>query len=129
MISNDVNHHPHILRMHSLNKTNKIFFSSKIWINFVPIKSSISMVVISVVLWNRWNPNSIKTHIFNIIEILLNSFESTSTVFAKVRARLGRSISSCKSISYDLIDCSRLPFFSTMSSSRRCEHCHEDNHT
>ena len=68
------------------------------------------MVVITIVFGDRRNPYGIETHALNVVELVLDALESTSTVLVKVWARLSATICPPEAVSNDLIDSSLLPF-------------------
>lgn len=103
MVGNYIKHHPNSHRLSCCNHVLKILLVSEIWIDFVPIKCCITMIVITIVFRNRRDPDSVKTHSLDITELILNTLESSTAVFGKIRARLGGTISSPESISDDLI--------------------------
>lgn len=111
MIGNYIKHHPNSHWLSSLNHVLEVLLVSKIWIDFVPIKCCVAVIVITIVFWNRWNPDSVKTHSLNITELILNSFESATAVFGEIRTWLGGTISSPEPISNDLIYGSLFPLF------------------
>jgi hypothetical protein len=49
-------------------------------IDFIKIPSPIAMITIIVVIYNRRNPDSIKAKILDVIKVILNTFEITSTI-------------------------------------------------
>lgn len=111
MIGNYIKHHPNSHWLSSLDHVLEVLLVSKIWIDFVPIKCCVAMVVIAIVLWNGRDPDSVKTHSLNITELILNSFESATAVFGEIRTWLSGTISSPEPISNDLIYGSLFPLF------------------
>jgi hypothetical protein len=91
--------------------------SPKVWINLVPVKSSITVVVITIVFGDRRNPNGIETHTLNVVELVLDALEGTSTVLVKVWARSSATICPPEAVSNNLIDSSLLPFVLAVRSS------------
>jgi len=63
------------------------------------------MVVIGLlVLGDRGNPNGIKSHTLDVVEVISNAFKRTATENVEGGAFSSRTISSCKSIRKNLVD-------------------------
>jgi len=64
----------------SINKWLQGWFTSEMLINLSHVLSSISVELIWIVIRNRWDPNSIETHVLDVCKIVLDSLEVTTTV-------------------------------------------------
>lgn len=80
MVGNHIHHHPDIHIMGSLNKLLQAISTTKVIIDFIPILSPVAVEAIFGIINNRWNPNGIKTKIFNILQVLNNTIEVTTAV-------------------------------------------------
>ena len=115
MVSYDIKHHPNSFGLCRLDQISQVLLSAKIWVDLVPIKGSIAVVVISIVLRDGRDPYSIESHTFYIVKLILNSFESSTAVFVKIRAWRSASICPPEAVSYYLIYRSLFPFIFGMS--------------
>jgi hypothetical protein len=57
------------------------------------------VVIVAVILGDGRNPDSVKSHTLNIIELVLDALEGTTAVFVDVWARISAPIVSPESIS------------------------------
>jgi len=80
VISDYIKHYPNTLRMSSLYHVSQVLLVSKVGIDLIPIKSGIAMIVVSIIFRDRRNPNCIKAHTLDIVELILNTFEGTTTI-------------------------------------------------
>ncbi len=67
MIGYHIKHYPNVSLMTSCNQVKEILFSSKMRVDFVPVESAVSMIIISVVFWNGGYPDGVKAHTLNVI--------------------------------------------------------------
>ena len=73
MITHNINHNPNIPLMASINKINKILLGAKIAIQLINIPAPMPMIAAIPIINNRTDPNSIKSHSLNIIQIILQA--------------------------------------------------------
>jgi len=80
VISNNVNHNPDAFGVCSGNESFQIISRAEVAIDGVPVSGPVSVIAIWGVI-NYWtNPNSIETHTSYIVEVVLESFESSTAV-------------------------------------------------
>ena len=80
MVADNIKHHPNTFLMCRIDHTNQRLVVSEVGVYFVPVKSSIAMVVLPVVLGDRRNPNSIETHALDVVKLIFDTLESTTAV-------------------------------------------------
>lgn len=101
MVGDHVDHHPDVHIVGGLDHSLKTISSSKVVIDFIPVLSPVTMEAILSVIYNWWDPNGIKTKVFDVLEILNDTIKVTTAVvwlFAEVTVglvavALGESIS------------------------------------
>ena len=104
VVGNDVQHYPDSLLVSSIDHVFKTLLVSKVRVNLVPIECAVSMIVVSIVLWDRRDPNSIESHSLDVIELVLDSLEGTTAVLSEVSTTISSAIIFPESISQELID-------------------------
>ena len=80
MVSNDVEHHPDISSMTSLDQRMELISRAEVLIDLLPVECSISMVVRFGVVGYWRNPYCIKSHSLNVIEMVSYAIESSTTI-------------------------------------------------
>lgn len=130
MVGYHIYHHPDIHIVGSLHELLQAVSTTKVIIDFIPILSPVTVEAIFGIINNWWNPNGIKTKIFNVLQVLNNTIKVTTAVvwlFAEIAVGLV-AITLGESISYQLIHCSRFPCICVFSKSGSCrEECAEDS--
>jgi len=87
MISNNIDHKVHITILEGIVEADEITQSAKILINSSDILSPIAMITLISVLDDRANPDSIKAHTLNIVQVLLDTLESSTTISRNITLR------------------------------------------
>lgn len=104
VVTNDVNHHPNILGMGSLNQVVEIVLRAEVFVDLLPVACPVAMVT-RVQVVNDWrDPDSIETHTLNVIKIVGDSLESTTTVVRQIVAGTTSSIILSETIGENLVD-------------------------
>jgi len=104
VVSNDVNHHPNILGMGSLNQVVEVILRAEVIVDLLPVAGPVA-VVTRVQVINDWrDPDSIETHTLNVIEVVGDSLESTTAVVRQIVARTTTIIILSKTIGEHLVD-------------------------
>lgn len=80
VVSNNINHNPDISLVACINKRFKTISTTKMAVYFSHVLGSITMELVGVVIRNRRDPNSIETHTLNVVKIVLNTLEVTTTI-------------------------------------------------
>ena len=80
MVSDDVNHDPDAQGVCSINHLLQRVLISEVRVNFLPVSSPVPVVSTIGVINDRRYPYSIEAKVFNILKLLLNSLEITTTV-------------------------------------------------
>jgi len=115
VISNNINHDPDVLIVASFNEILEIIGGTKVRIDFINIGGSVTMIVSWHIGNDRRDPNSIKSHTFDVVEIVDDSLEGSSAIVAPIITLSSASVSSGISISKELIDGTIAPFFRSTS--------------
>lgn len=115
VVSNNIDHNPDVSLVTSINKGLETTFTTEVTVDFSHVLSSITVESIRIIIGDRGDPDSVETQICNIVEVVFNTLEVTTTIVGlsvQVATRL-RSITKSESISDDLIDVTSLPFLSS----------------
>lgn len=120
VVTNDINHNPDISLVTSINEGLETISTTEVTVDFSHILSSVTVELVGIIIRDRRNPNSIETQTSNIVEIVFNTLEVTTTIVrlsVQVTIRLG-TITKSESVSDDLVDVTSLPFLGGLS--RNC---------
>lgn len=115
VVSNNIDHNPDVSLVTSINKGLETTFTTEVTVDLSHVLSSITVESIRIIIGDRGDPDSVETQICNIVEVVFNTLEVTTTIVGlsvQVATRL-RSITKSESISDDLIDVTSLPFLSS----------------
>ena len=80
MVGYDVNHNPNISGVTGANKVDEILFRSKVAVQLVKVSTPISVISTVAVVDDGRDPNGVKTHALNVVEVVNDTFVTTSTV-------------------------------------------------
>jgi len=90
VIGYNVQHDPDVSGVAGFNHLMKIISSTIFSTNLLPVQGSITMVVVwDLVLWNWRDPNGIKSHSLDVVQVIGHAFESTATINIQSRAFVG----------------------------------------
>jgi len=109
MVSNNIKHDPYSGCVGCIYEVLQILGGSKFRIYLLPVGSPVSMVATWRVHDNWRNPNGIKAHSGDVVQVVLETFPVTPTISAEIITWRGVARSLSKSIGQDLIDRSLLP--------------------
>jgi len=114
VVGHNINHHPDVLFMANSDEFLEFFSSTEVLVDLIEIAGPVSVVTVGSVGDNRGDPNGIEAHTLDVVEIVLDSLEGTSTVVTEIVARSSRTVSLGESVSDDLVDRAGSPFFSSL---------------
>lgn len=120
VITDDVDHNPDISLVTSVDKRLETISTTEFGVDFSHVLSSVTVECVGIVIRDRRNPDSIEAHTKDVVEIVFNTLEVTTTIVGlsvQVTIRLG-SITKGESIGDDLVDVTSLPFLGSFS--RNC---------
>ena len=99
MVGNDIEHDPNVTIMARFNQISQFLGRSKVLIDLFPIKCSIAMIIGLGIFRNWGDPDRIKTHSRDVIEIILDALERSAAIIMEVCAFVNRfTVSLGKSI-------------------------------
>jgi len=114
VVSNDINHNPDVSFMADSDEFFKFLSGAKLFIDLIEVADPVAVVSSFSVSYDWGDPDSIEAHILNVVQVVLDALESSSTVVTEVVAWSGATVSSGESVSDDLINGARSPFFSCL---------------
>lgn len=103
MVSNYVDHNPHIHGVGSFHKIRKRIIAAEVVVDFVPLAAVVAVVRAFSVVDNWRDPYSVESQILNILELVGDSLEVSATVLRKV-ATTCASVSLSVSVSQKLVN-------------------------
>ena len=109
VVSYDINHDPHILGMHSSYQILEILLSTKFRIELIEVLLPVAVVSLRGVLRDWRDPDSIKAHTLDVIELVDESSPGSSAVVTNVVAAGGGAVSPPEPVCKDLVDGALLP--------------------
>lgn len=109
VITNDIDHDPDVSGVTSGNEVLEVLFRAEVIVQLVKVSTPVSMVT-SIAIVNDWgNPDGIKAHTLNVVEVVDDTFVTTTTVVAQISAVILLAIISGESVSEELINCPSFP--------------------
>lgn len=104
MICNNVNHNPDALGVGCTDECFELISSAEVRVDSVPVTSPVAVVSIGRVIDNRADPNCVKTHASNVVQLVLEALEGTTTVVGETSASVGAAVGSCETVGQNLVD-------------------------
>ena len=86
-------------------------FTAEFGVNLVPVAGPVAVVASFKVVDNWGDPDSSETHVFDVVEVLGDSFEGASAVVAQVVAVGVVSVASAETVGEDLVNGAAFPGF------------------
>jgi len=83
VVSYNVYHHPNTLGVGSTNEVFEFLGGTEVGVNGIPVPSPVTMIAVGGVVNDGTDPDGVETHTLDISEIVLDSVEGTSAVFAQ----------------------------------------------
>lgn len=80
VIGNNINHNPDSFGVGGVNEVFKLLSSAEVRVDLVPVFSPVAMVSTRRVSHNRRNPNSVKSHSSDVVELICDTNEGSTTV-------------------------------------------------
>ena len=131
VVGDDVNHHPDISLMGSLDEILQVIGTTEIGVDLLPVASPVSVITTVEIIDDRRDPDGIETHTLDIVQVVDESLVVTAAVARKIITVVGAAIASGESIGEDLIDTAFLPVSGITSlnggkheSGKSCEFVH-----
>lgn len=115
VVGDDVNHNPDVLGVCGIDQVLEVLLGSKVRVDLLPVGGPVSVVSTVNVVDDWSDPNGVEAHTLDIVKVVLETFPVTTAVVGKIRASIGRSVLSGKSVSENLINSSFLPGVSVTS--------------
>lgn len=125
VVSNDIDHNPDISLVASVNKGLETISTAEVAVDFSHVLGSITVESVRIIIRDGGDPDSVEAQTKNIVEIVFNTLEVTTTVVGlsvQVAIRL-ISITESKSVSDDLVDVTSLPFLRRFSGNCNKKKC------
>lgn len=104
MVCNDVDHHPDALSVGRSNEVLKVLSGPEVAVGFVPVTGPVAVVAAVGVVDGWGDPDGIKAHPGDIVQMVLHAFESTTAVVRQTSASTGATVSPCESVGKDLVN-------------------------
>jgi len=104
VVGNNINHNIHSFSMGSSNQALQIVVGTKVVIGLSPIFGPVSMITICPVVDDGRNPDCIKSHAFDVVEMVLDALPGTTTIVAEISACTSSSIVLSEPVREYLID-------------------------
>jgi len=113
VIHYNIYHQPHVSRLECVWKIAEFLSSAELGVESVEIFGPIPMLTFFEVEYYGWDPDCVKTHVADLVELGCKTLECTSAVICQVCTRIVDFIDICwlKSVCYYLLDCPCFPFF------------------
>jgi hypothetical protein len=86
MVSNNINHNIHSFGMGGIHKILEIVIRTEVVVGLGPVLCPVAMISVCPIVNDRRDPDGIKPHSFDVVEMVLNSFPCTTTIVAEVSA-------------------------------------------
>jgi hypothetical protein len=103
VIGDHVKHHPDAFFVSSIDHILESLLITKVRVDLVSIESAITMIVVSVILWDRRDPDGIESHSFDVVKLVLNALKGAATILVNFITRLCVAIVSPETIGQKLI--------------------------
>jgi len=110
MVRDDIEHHPDVPGVSSIDEVGKILLATEVGVDGVPVLGPVAVISLANVVDDGRNPDGIESHALDVVKIVLNTLEGSATVHAEVGAgvSIGRVLG--ESISEDLVNRTLFPF-------------------
>ena len=117
MIDHNINHKIHPTLMQRISQILQILLRPKLRIYLIQIPLPVSMIRIAISSFtaqlgcDRRDPDGIEAHVLDVVEVVLDSFESPAAVEAVGGVARGRgaAICACEAVGEDLVDAPACP--------------------
>ena len=86
MVRNDIKHDPDVPCVASVDQALEVIVCAEVLIDFLPVKSSIAVVISLGIVRDRRYPDSVEAHTLDVVQVVLDSFECAAAVFGQIIA-------------------------------------------
>ena len=104
MVGDNIDHNPDVFLMASVNELDEFFRSTEVLVDLIEVAGPVSVISTRSVGDDWGDPDSVESHTLNVVQVVQDTLESSTTVVEEVIAWLRVTISFGKSVSDDLID-------------------------
>lgn len=109
VITDDVDHDPNVSGVTGSYEVLEVLFRAKVVVQLVQISAPVSVVASISVVDNGGDPDGVKAHALNVIEVVDDALVTTSTVISEISAIILLAIIAGESVCKELINGPSLP--------------------